>query len=413
MSPVRRDVSLPFLGAVQLVALSADRLKQFSLVAMVGILAPGSSVDLFKLTLFSQVPVLLLTPLAGVMIDRWNKSLTILVACVARALILLAVPALFARSPAVDTIFFAACALALFDLLFAPARSALLPELVRPERLLHANAYFWTLGVVGTLIGFAGGGWLFDLVSWRASFRTDALLYLIAGALMVPLALSHVASSAPVPTRASAREAVAFLRRSARDAVALMRESRDLRTSLLTQTALFAVGGILSIVAIARIQEVAPANSARFLSQVGASFIGGLVVGAFVALPFRDSPLPSRTVSVGTLISGVAIAGLGRSSSFAPMCVWAALLGASISPIFVVTETLMQHASPREFTGRVFAARESLIKTAYIVAAAIATALEAALGKTNLLVGMGLFLALLGVILERTHWLRTEKSEKP
>jgi len=33
-------------------------------------------------------------------------------------------------------------------------------------------------------------------------------------------------------------------------------------------------------------------------------------------------------------------------------------------------------------------------------------------GKGPVLVGMGLFLALLGVILERTHWLRTEKAEK-
>ena len=94
------------------------------------------------------------------------------------------------------------------------------------------------------------------------------------------------------------------------------------------------------------------------------------------------------------------------------MCVWAALLGVSISPVFVVTETLMQKASPRQFTGRVFAAREALIKAAYIAAAVVATVLDAVVGKTSLMVGMGLFLALLGVILERTGWLKTEKSEK-
>ncbi len=413
MPASRRDVSLSFLGAVQLAALSADRLKQFSLVSMVGLLAPGSSVDLLKLTLFSQVPILVFTPLAGVLIDRWNKPLTILAACLTRALIVLALPTVFARTHTLDTFLVAACLLAFFDLMFAPARSALLPEVVERERLLGANAAFWTLGVIGTLLGFVGGGWLIDVLSWQASFHFDAVLYVAAAALMLPLALSHRPPRAALPTRASPREAFAFLLTSARDVSALMRESRALRASLLAQTGLFAVGGILSIVAIARIQEVAPAGSARFLSQIGGSFICGLIVGAFVALPFRATRLLERTVSAGALVAGVAIAGLGRTSALLPMCAWAGLLGLSISPVFVVTETLMQKESPSHFTGRVFAAREALIKAAYIAAAVLATALDAVVGKTPLLVGLGLFLALLGVILERTHGLRTEKPEKP
>jgi hypothetical protein len=411
MTATRRDVSLPFLSAVQLVALSADRLKQFSLVAMVGILAPGSSVALLKLTLYSQIPVFLLTPLAGVLIDRWNKPLTILAACLSRALLLLFVPAVYAQWQTLDAFFLAAGVLALFDLLFAPARSALLPELVPAERLLGANAAFWTLGVVGTLLGFVGGGWIIDVYSWQASFHLDAVLYALAAAFMLPLVflrrparVSRVQPSVP--------QALSILRRSLGEALELMRASRNLRASLLTQTLLFSVGGVLSITAIARIQEVAPEGSARFLSQIAGAFIGGLIVGAFVTLPFRDRRLPERAVSVGAMVAGVAIAGLGRTSGLIPMSIWGALLGLSISPVFVVTETLMQRASPRAFTGRVFAAREGLIKAAYILAAVIATALDTVVGKGPVLVGMGLFLALLGVILERTHWLRMEKPEE-
>ena len=410
MTAPRRDVSLPFLSAVQLVALSADRLKQFSLVAMVGLLAPGSSVALLTLTLYSQIPVFLLTPVAGVLIDRWNKPLTILGACVARATILLLVPAMYANWQSLHAFFLAAGILALFDVLFAPARSALLPEIVPAERLLSANAAFWTLGVIGTMLGFVGGGWLIDVYSWQASFHLDAVLYAAAAVFMLPLAfLRRPPRVARV--RTSLAESVAILRGSLRDAFQLMRESRNLRASLLAQTLLFSVGGVLSITAIARIQEVAPDGSARFLSQIGAGFIGGLIVGAFVTIPFRDRHLAERAVSVGAMVAGVAIAGLGRTSGLIPMSIWAALLGLSISPVFVVTETLMQRASPRQFTGRVFAAREGLIKAAYIVAAILATALDTVVGKGPVLVGMGLFLALLGVILERTHWLRMEKAE--
>jgi len=91
------------------------------------------------------------------------------------------------------------------------------------------------------------------------------------------------------------------------------------------------------------------------------------------------------------------------------MCIWACVLGISISPVFIVTETLMQSASPRQFTGRVFAAREALIKAAFIAAAALATLVNTFVSKGSILVALGLFLALLGVILERTQWLRLEK----
>lgn len=410
MNPRRRDATLVLFGAVQLTALSADRLKQFSLVGMLGLLAPGSSVELLKLTLFTQVPIMLFTPLAGALIDRWNKPVTILAVSLARAVILLFVPAAYFRTNSIYAFYAAGCLLSMFDLVFAPTRSALLPEVVPRARLLAANAVFWALGIGGTLMGFLAGGWMFDYHSWMTSFYTNAILYVAAATLMVPIVFAHRPPPAPVrlpddPLRSELR----FFTRSIRDAVALLRENRDIRASLVVQSGLFAVGGVLSIVAVARIQEVAPPGTALFLSQMGAAFIIGLILGSLVIGLFRGHVVADRTVSVGTLLCGVAITGLGRSDTLLPMAIWAGLLGTAISPVFIVTETLMQNRSPREFTGRVFAAREALIKAAFIATAILATLINTFVSKAGILVGLGLFLALFGVILERTHWLKVEK----
>ncbi len=411
MKSKRRDATLLLFGAVQLTALSADRLKQFSLIGMLGLLAPGSSVELLKLTLFMQVPILLLTPLAGTLIDRWHKPVTILIVSLARAVILLAVPAAFLRTGSIYTLYAAACLLSMFDLVFAPTRSALLPEIVPHERLLSVNAVFWALGIGGTLAGFLVGGWLFDYHSWITSFYTDALLYVAAAVLMVPIVFAHRPALQAVripddPVRSEFR----LFTRSISDAVNLLRQSRDIRASLVAQAGLFAVGGALSIVGIARIQEVSPPGKTLFLSQVGAAFIVGLILGSAIIGMFRNRVIADRTVSVGTLLCGVAIAGLGRAESLIPMGIWAVLLGGALSPVFIVTETLMQSQSPPQFTGRVFAAREALIKATYIATAIIATVINAFVSKTAILVGLGLFLALFGVILERTQWLKVEKS---
>ena len=411
MKSKRRDITIHLFGSVQLVALSADRLKQFSLVGMLGLLAPGSSIELLKLTLFMQVPILLLTPLAGTLIDRWNKPVTILVVSLARAVILLLLPTAYLQTGSIYALYLTASPLSCFDLVFAPTRSALLPEIVPRERLLAANALFWALGIAGTLAGFLVGGWLFDFHSWMTSFYTNSILYVGAATLMLPIVFAHRPPFEPVSLhRDPLRREFQFFTRSISDAVALLRQSPEIRASLVTQSGLFAVGGVLSIVGIARIQEVAPAGKTLFLSEVGAAAIVGLIAGSAVIGAFRGRIDAGRTVSVGTLLCGVGITGLGRADSLVPMAIWAGLVGTALSPIFIVTETTMQNRSPRQFTGRVFAAREALIKAAYIATAILATAVNAFISKTGILVGLGLFLALFGVILERTQWLNLEKQ---
>jgi len=406
---MRRESTLHLFGSVQLLALLADRLKQFTLVGMLGLLVPGSSFELLKLTLFSQVPILIFTPLIGSFIDRWNKPAAIVGACVIRSVLLMCVPLFYDRTHTIYAFYIAAFVTSIFDLVFAPARSALLPEVVPAERLLGVNALFWTLGIIGTLLGFVGGGWIFDYFSWHSSFYATAVVYAGAAILMLPLVVSHRPVSTVTPLPRDPRHGIAVLARSMRDALDLLRQSRELRASLSTQAGLFAVGGVMSVIGISRVHEVVQSGRALFLSEVGSALILGLVLGALLAGWFRERTLPERTVSVGALLAGVAIAGMGRAISPLPMCIWACVLGISISPVFIVTETLMQSASPRQFTGRVFAAREALIKAAFIAAAALATLVNTFVSKGSILVALGLFLALLGVILERTQWLRLEK----
>ena len=406
---MRSKSTLQLFGSVQLIALLGDRLKQFTLVGMLGLLVPGSSFELLKLTLFSQVPILIFTPLLGSLIDRWNKPGTIVAACVIRAALLMCVPFFYDHTHTIYAFYTAAFVTSVFDLMFAPARSAFLPEVVPTERLLSVNALFWTLGIIGTLIGFVGGGWIFDYFSWRNSFFATAVVYAGAALLMLPLVFAHRPAYTVAPLPRDPRHGMAVLARSARDAVDLLRQSRELRASLITQSGLFAVGGVMSVIGISRVHEVVQTGRAVLLSEVGTALILGLITGALLAGWFRERTLPERTVSVGALLAGVAIAGMGRAFSPLPMCIWAAVLGISISPVFIVTETLMQSASPRQFTGRVFAAREALIKAAFIAAAALATLMNTFVSKGSILVALGLFLALLGVILERTQWLRLEK----
>jgi len=414
-APSRVGVVLWLLAAVNLIAVGADRLKQFSFVGMLGLHAPGSSLELLKLNLFMQVPMLLFSPLFGALLDRWNRATAIAVTCVLRAIVVATIPRAFVGSgESLYAMYGIAFALSFADLTFAPARAAILPDLVGKDRLLQANATMWTTGIIGTFGGVLAGGWLFDFRSWQWAFFADAAVYAIAALLMIPVVViytRHMRSlPSPDPPAPTARPGpIVALRRllhSIRDGITLIRTDHNIAVSLGVQSGLFAVGGVASIVGIARIQSVAPAGKASFLAIVAASLVAGLIAGAGIAAIFRRSISVRRTISVAALLTGVAITGMGRTETLVPLSVWGAILGMAISPAFIVTETLMQRESPREFLGRVFAAREALVKAAYIVAAVVATLLDSVASKAAILVSLGLFLALLGVFLERATWLK-------
>ena len=408
---------LPLLGFVSLFAVAADRLKQFSFVGMLGIYAPGSSFELLKLNLFMQLPMLIFSPLVGVLLDRWDKSAVMFVACVLRAGIILTIPRFFELTgSSLYALYSIAFVLAIADLAFAPARAAVLPDLVAPDRLLQANAAFWTIGIVGTLGGVLYGGWIFDYHSWQAGFFSDAAAYAIAAAVTLPVAVIYMlhTRAQPQPPPSPARRTpgllmgIRIVARSIRDGVTLIRDDKTIALGLITQSGMFAVGGVLSVIGIARIQEVAPEGKALFLSIVAASLVTGLIVGSGLASLYRRTIKVQRTISVCALLTGVALTGLGRTETIVPLSVWAAILGLGMSPAFIVTETMIQHKSPRSHLGRVFAAREALVKAAYLAAATLGTAVNAVLAKPTILVVLGLFLALFGVLLERSRWLRTE-----
>ena len=263
---------------------------------------------------------------------------------------------------------------------------------------MSANAAVWVLGIVGTFAGILAGGWLFDVRSWVAAFRGGAVVYAVAALVTTALALIL-----PVPVRRMrAAQAARTFPAAVADALRLFRSDRAIAVGLGTQTGVFAVGGIVAVIAVARVQMSVEFGRATLLSIVAASLVGGLILGSMLPALFRATTRVGLVVAVACMAGGVALAGLGRTENVVPVSIWAAVLGLCVSPVFVVTETLLQRAAPAGFRGRLFAAREALIKSVYLLSAGLAVALDVLLDKGTILVGLGVFLALVGVVIERT-----------
>jgi MFS family permease len=412
-----------FLFAIsQLVSIFADRLKQLSLVGLVGLINPGSSAELLQLGLVMHLPMLLFAPLFGALLDRWNKSAVILIVDLLRAALIVAIPAAFGWLGSIYPVYGIVLFVSLADLLFSPARSALIPQLARPEKLVQVNAVFWGLGVVGTLGGFLLTGWFFDYRSWHDSFYADALGYATAGVLMLPvlwLLRSGADGGGDVPAdqkprrqRPSVAESVREVASAIGEGVRLIHQNKTIAVSLIAQSGVFAFGGVIYVIGIAHVQEVFPAGKTIYLSIVTSCFLAGLLLGSWIASFFRNRTTSQRTIAVAAMLSGVAVVGVGRTDTVIPMSIWTAVIGLATSPVFIFTETLLQKYSPDDFRGRVFATREVMIKAAFLAASVVATGVNALVSKPTILTAVGLFLALLGVLLERMKWLDIQSGNE-
>jgi MFS family permease len=139
------------------------------------------------------VPMLLVSPAAGVIADRFDRRRVLYAVCLAQAAV--SVPLLFGSHEALVYVVMAAqSALAS---LFEPTRNALVPALVGPERLASANGLMGFNSSISRLAGSALGGLVLGVwgLNWVIVGYLAALV--VAAVLLVPRFGVHVEPTPP------------------------------------------------------------------------------------------------------------------------------------------------------------------------------------------------------------------------
>ncbi|MBK6307387.1 MAG: MFS transporter [Gemmatimonadetes bacterium] len=161
-----------------------------ALIAPVGAAAATNAggLELAKLSVVFTAPVVLFGPIAGALVDRWNKR-TVMIACdAARTLLVAVIPSLFAATGRLWPVYLVAFAVFLLGVFFNAAKMALIPELVPRPHLLAANAALTFVGRFATVAGIVGGGVIIGMTFWhRFGWSGDRrrLLSLDAGSYLI------------------------------------------------------------------------------------------------------------------------------------------------------------------------------------------------------------------------------------
>jgi MFS family permease len=158
----------------------AGDVVQFTTLALLTYSLTGSGLGVSGVVFAEIVPVLLLAPVAGPLVDRLPRVPVMVAADLVRMALALALALWHTDTGAVYALAFGLSAGAV---VFNPAAGSLLPALVTEEQLIAANSGIWSAAVLlqialapaaGALATTAGFGWAFAVNA--ASFATSALL---------------------------------------------------------------------------------------------------------------------------------------------------------------------------------------------------------------------------------------------
>ena len=240
----------------QLLSNFGDTLHYIALVVLVFRLS-GQGLAVAGVVAAEVVPVLLLGPVAGVIIDRFSRKSVLIGADLFRALLV----ASLIWPQGVWHAYLVAAGLAAGNTFFNPAVQAVIPVLTTADQRLAANSVAWSTGRLVQILAAAVVGGLIARIGTGPAFALNAASFVASALLIATLPIPAHAGQVGAGTKMGLRRYV----QDARDGLTFARRDRFVSRLLLVQAlASFAVGatGALLVVLADQHLRLAPAGFA-------------------------------------------------------------------------------------------------------------------------------------------------------
>lgn len=327
------------------------------------------------------IPGLVGGAVGGVLADRINRKLLIVVADVGRGFLVLAL----AFADNLVELFTVSVVLEMLTLLGQPARAAVIPRLVGRSNLLAANSLTLTaaygtfpLGAglalaLGLLPTFSLFG-IFPSTTESVLFTLDSLTFIISGLLVLTIAIGG-------------QEVAAVRRRNSRfdwraplrdfwDGIRFVASNGSVRGVILGMSLALFGGGMLIVLGKAFAKNTLHADATGFFALLFALGTGA-AIGMTALTAYGDRFLRrDLTFGAALLVTGVGMGAASFAETVAGGMGWLFVMGFGAGASYVLGFTHLHEQTDDEVRGRTFAALFSLMRVGLLVAMVVATYLE-------------------------------------
>jgi MFS family permease len=400
---LRRRPAFARLFLAELISLGGDWFTLVALALVVARAGEGSGLALGGLMAAQLLPMVVLGPWSGVLVDRLDRRRLLIASDLLRFLIVLGlIPAAAAQQlPLVYLLAFGHFAV---TTVFEPGRAALLPSVVEDQELVAAATLSSVTWSVMAALGGLASGTLAALAGVQAAFLVDALSFLCSGLLILSIRPEQVR-----PPRPHAGDTLAL-----GDGVAYLRKRPVVLATLLVK----AIGGVTAIEATMALYATRlfpiGRDGALTLGLGWASFGLGAVLGPLVCNRLGDGSMQRlrRFIVAGTALIAAGLFALSVAPHVLVFAAAVLLRGAGGSANWTFSTVLLQRTVPDALRGRLFALELAAFHLSAIVFALLWGALVDRIGlrETVLLAGA---VSLLPLIAWTANLSRMDRPAEP
>jgi DHA3 family macrolide efflux protein-like MFS transporter len=383
----------------QFVSIFGDFVALFAIISLITFRWHGSSVQVTAMTIAYVLPLAIIGPPAGVLVDHWNVKRVMIASDLTRAVL----ARLLVWVGSVRQIAVVIFAMSVMSSAFMPAQSISIRTLIPRERLLQANAMlsqaFYLIRIASPAVAGAIVAWL----SERACFYIDAVSFLFS-ALMISRLTIHR------PPREDADKTLKGLSSDFVEGNRFIFTHPGLSFVFLAMAvAMFVLSSFSPLISIFVRDQL---HAGSFLFGFVSAMVGvGLIVGTALITRISRGKPKSGIVLIGLLSLAVGTAVLAGSRIPAFAAVSTFLMGFSIALVLIPAQTMSQQETPPNMVGRVSSTFMSMISIAQVLGLLLSGSLAQRLGMQRLFAACAGALVL--IAFGGWLWLRSRRQPVP
>lgn len=377
----------------QTISLFGSALVQYAIMWHITLtLQSGVMMMLFIICGF--IPTFILSPIAGVWADRYNRKMLIILAdaMIAIATLILAIVFLMGYKE-IWLLFVIAAIRAVGTGIQTPAVSAILPQIVPEDKLTKVNG---TNGSLQALIMFVApivSAALLTMASLDIIFFIDVITAAIA--IVTLLTFLHI----PVHEKATEKQTTSYFN-DFKEGIVYIKQHRFLKNFFLFFALFFVLMAPAAFLTPLQVTRSFGDDVWR-LTAIEIAFSVGMMIGGGVIASWGGFRNKVHTMILASLVMGICTIALGIVPAFWIYLFFMAVFGVAM-PVFSTPSTvLLQEKVEANYLGRVFGVFGMISTSMMPIGMLIFGPIADVIRIEWLLLGTGLLIVLLGMLLGR------------
>ena len=353
----------------------------------------GSTMMVGLSVISNALPMLLLGPVAGVFVDRWDRKRMMIVSDLLRGGLVL----LFLTVKTADQVwvyYVVGFLMSCVSRFFFPSQNAALPLIVQDEHdLLAANGLMQMVQTVGMLAGPALAGFAIGLWGERVAFLFDSATYFLSAVAILTITVPGTTAGRDLAKGGQ----LASIRAEIGEGVQYLFGNSTMVGILICMTVIQLGLGAVNVIWVPYLQRTFGVG-AEGLGIVDSAQGGGMVLGGLL-LGFLSARLTKRLlVAWGLVAIGLLLSGVGLAPAFSFVIVVSIGIGVVLVPIQSALMAMMQLAVPDLKRGRVGSALNAITTAASLISMATAAYLADLVGQRQIYIICGLIISAAGFV---------------